>query len=83
MKAVHQGGLELLQHPASQELLHSKIPARLAYIATDGTPRGDPHLVSLEWTGLHHGDPAQGAQAEGAQEKSAGLAYHRRQYFSS
>jgi hypothetical protein len=39
---VNQGDLELLQHPASQELLHSKIPARLAYVWTDGTPRVVP-----------------------------------------
>jgi hypothetical protein len=42
MKAVRQGDLQLLQHPTSQELLHSKIPARLAYIWTDGTPRVVP-----------------------------------------
>jgi hypothetical protein len=39
---VKQGSLELLQHPASKELLHSKIPARLAYVWTDGTPRVVP-----------------------------------------
>jgi hypothetical protein len=39
---VKQGSLELLQHPASKELLRSKIPARLAYIGTDGTPRVVP-----------------------------------------
>ncbi len=39
---VKQGDLGLLQHPASRELLASKIPARLAYIATDGTPRVVP-----------------------------------------
>jgi uncharacterized pyridoxamine 5'-phosphate oxidase family protein len=39
MKAVTQGGLDLLQHPASLQLLHSKIPARFAYVWTDGTPR--------------------------------------------
>ena len=33
---VKQGDLGLLQHPASRELLASTIPARLAYIATDG-----------------------------------------------
>jgi hypothetical protein len=37
-----QGSLELLQHPASKELLRSKIPARLAYVWTDGTPRVVP-----------------------------------------
>ena len=39
---VKQGELELLQHPVSRELLQSKIPARLAYIWTDGTPRVVP-----------------------------------------
>src|SRR5690349_12208189 len=44
---VKQGDLKLLQHPASQALLHSKIPARLAYVWTDGTPRVVP--VSFHW----------------------------------
>jgi hypothetical protein len=44
-----QGDLALLQHPASQELLHSKIPARFAYIATDGTPRVIP--IWYHWNG--------------------------------
>jgi hypothetical protein len=29
---VKQGDLGLLRHPASKELLESKIPARLAYV---------------------------------------------------
>ena len=49
MKAVHQGDLGLLQHPAAQELLHSKIPARLAYVWTDGTPRVVP--IWFHWNG--------------------------------
>src|SRR5579871_2230087 len=49
MKAVQQGGLELLQHPASQELLRSAIPARLAYVWPDGTPRVVP--IWFHWTG--------------------------------
>jgi nitroimidazol reductase NimA-like FMN-containing flavoprotein (pyridoxamine 5'-phosphate oxidase superfamily) len=49
MLAVKQGDLSLLQHPASQELLRSKIPARLAYIATDGTPRVVP--IWFHWNG--------------------------------
>jgi len=49
MLAVKQGDLSLLQHPAAQELLHSKIPARLAYISTDGTPRVVP--VWFHWNG--------------------------------
>lgn len=49
MHAVSQGDISLLQHPASQELLKSKIPARLAYIATDGTPRVVP--IWFHWNG--------------------------------
>ncbi len=39
---VEQGSLDLLQHPAARELLQSPIPARLAYVWTDGTPRVVP-----------------------------------------
>jgi hypothetical protein len=46
---VKQGDLELLQHPASKELLESKIPARLAYVWTDGTPRVIP--IWFHWNG--------------------------------
>jgi hypothetical protein len=44
-----QGDLTLLEHPVAQELLHSIIPARLAYIALDGTPRVVP--MQFHWTG--------------------------------
>ena len=49
MPPVEQGDLSLLQHPAAQELLQSKIPARLAYIAGDGTPRVVP--IWFHWNG--------------------------------
>jgi hypothetical protein len=39
---VKQGSIDLLQHLASKELLQSTIPARLAYVWTDGTPRVVP-----------------------------------------
>jgi hypothetical protein len=44
-----KGGTELLQDPVAQELLASRIPARLAYNWTDGTPR----VVSIwfHWNG--------------------------------
>ena len=44
-----QGGLELLENPISQELLQSKIPARLAYVWTDGSPRVIP--IWFHWNG--------------------------------
>jgi len=44
-----QGDLSLLQHPVAQELLRSKIPARFAYVALDGTPRVVP--VWFQWDG--------------------------------
>src|SRR6202521_4205543 len=37
-----QGSVELLQYSASKELLQSTIPARLAYVWMDGTPRVVP-----------------------------------------
>lgn len=46
---VKQGDLSLLQHPTSRELLESKIPARLAYIWTDNTPRVVP--IWFHWNG--------------------------------
>ena len=49
MRPVQQGDVGLLQHPASQELLQSKIPARLAYVWTDGTPRVIP--IWFHWNG--------------------------------
>lgn len=49
MERVKQGDLSLLQHPASQELLQSKIPARLAYVWMDGTPRVVP--IWFHWNG--------------------------------
>jgi len=49
MHPVQQGDLGLLQHPAAQELLQSKIPARLAYVWADGTPRVVP--IWFHWDG--------------------------------
>jgi Pyridoxamine 5'-phosphate oxidase len=49
MRPVQQGDLGLLQLPAAQELLQSKIPARLAYVWTDGTPRVIP--IWFHWNG--------------------------------
>jgi len=49
MLPVKQGDVSLLQHPASQELLQSKIPARFAYVWTDGTPRVVP--IWFHWNG--------------------------------
>src|SRR5246127_5682239 len=47
--SVKQGDLGLLQHPASLELLKSRIPARLAYVWMDGTPRVIP--IWFHWNG--------------------------------
>jgi hypothetical protein len=48
-EAIKQGDLGLLQHPISQELLVSQIPARLAYVWSDGTPRVVP--IWFHWNG--------------------------------
>jgi hypothetical protein len=44
-----QGNLSLLNDPVAQELLHAPIPARLAYVWPDGTPRVIP--IWFWWTG--------------------------------
>ena len=46
---LKQGDLALLNDPVAQELLHSTIPARLAYLGRDGTPRVQP--TWFHWNG--------------------------------
>jgi PPOX class probable F420-dependent enzyme len=46
---IKQGDLALLNDPVAQELLHSTIPARLAYVGRDGTPRVLP--IWFHWNG--------------------------------
>ena len=46
---TRQGDLTLLQDPVAQELLHSRVPARLAYNWLDGSPRVIP--IWFHWTG--------------------------------
>lgn len=48
-EALPQGDLALLETDVAQELLHSDIPARLAYVAADGTPRVLP--MNFWWNG--------------------------------
>ena len=49
MPAPIQGGAELLDDPAAQQLLQSTNPAHLAYNWTDGTPRCTP--IWFHWNG--------------------------------
>jgi hypothetical protein len=44
-----RGDVSLLDHPVAQQLLQATIPARLAYVALDGTPRVVP--MQFDWTG--------------------------------
>jgi Pyridoxamine 5'-phosphate oxidase len=44
-----QGDVRLLDTPTAQELLQSRIPARLAFVWPDGTPRVVP--TWFHWTG--------------------------------
>jgi PPOX class probable F420-dependent enzyme len=46
---TQRGDVTLLDHPVSRQLLQATIPARLAYIARDGTPRVVP--MQFHWTG--------------------------------
>ena len=47
--ATQQGDPALLHDPIAQQLLSSTIPARLAYVWHDGTPRVVP--IWFHWTG--------------------------------
>jgi hypothetical protein len=47
--AATQGDLRLLESDVAQELLASALPARVAYVARDGTPRVVPSW--FQWTG--------------------------------
>lgn len=47
--ASKQGDLALLNEPLAQELLQAAVPARLAYVWHDGTPRVVP--IWFHWTG--------------------------------
>lgn len=44
-----QGDLTLLDHPVAKELLQSSLPARFAYIRSDGTPDVVP--IGFHWNG--------------------------------
>ena len=47
--ATKQGSVTLLNDPVAQNLLQSRIPARLAYNWRDGTPRVVP--IGFHWNG--------------------------------
>jgi len=49
--ATKQGDIALLTDPIAKELLQSTIPARLAYVCSDGTPRVIP--IWFHWNGKH------------------------------
>ena len=44
-----QGDVALLEHPVAQELLQSALPARLAYVRSDGAPDVVP--IGFHWNG--------------------------------
>jgi hypothetical protein len=48
--ALKQGDLRLLESDVARRLLSSRIPARFAYVATDGTPR--VLATWFHWTGV-------------------------------
>ena len=49
LTSLSPGDPHLIDHPVSQELLQAAIPARLGYVAPDGSPRVVPLL--FHWTG--------------------------------
>jgi hypothetical protein len=49
LTSLAPGDPKLINHPIAQELLQTTIPARLGYVAPDGSPRVVPLL--FHWTG--------------------------------
>src|SRR5690349_18033812 len=47
--ATKQGDLALLDEPIAKQLLQSRIPARFAYVGSDGAPRAVP--IWFHWNG--------------------------------
>jgi hypothetical protein len=47
----HDEVMQVLNDPLAQELMHSAIPARLAYTGRDGAPRAIP--IAFHWDGQH------------------------------
>jgi hypothetical protein len=66
---VKQGDLSLLQHPAAKELLQSKIPARLAYVWMDGTPRVIPIWFHWKRKRVRDGNADKSVEAQGIGEE--------------
>jgi hypothetical protein len=54
--ALPQGDLRLLEGDVAKHLLASTVPARLAFVWTDGTPRVVP--TWFHWTGEQLGEEA-------------------------
>src|SRR5690606_6789675 len=67
---TQQGDLSLLNDPVAQQLLHSQIPARVAYIWHDGTPRVVP--IWFHWNGeqLVLGTPSTSPKVSALQQNS-------------
>lgn len=65
------GGPELLDDPMAQELLQSRIPARLSYTWTDGTPRVVP--IWFHWDGQEvvFGTPGNAPKAKAIRDGDA------------
>lgn len=59
---TRQGDVALLNDPVAQELLQSATPARLAYVARDGSPRAVP--IWFHWNGTEIVMSSPGASAK-------------------
>src|SRR5215472_8511093 len=62
--AAPQGDLRLLETDVARRLLSSTIPARVAYIATDGTPRVVATRLGLKLRGGLRPGPPEGPRTE-------------------
>ena len=67
--ALRQGDIALLQDPVAQQLLHSTIPAHLAYVTRDGTPRVVPIWFHWNEKELVFGTPMKAPKVRALQAK--------------
>jgi len=70
MMPTKQGDITILDNPIAQELLHSKVPARLAYVWPDGSPRVIP--IWFHWNGqeIVLGTPLQAPKVKALEQGS-------------
>jgi hypothetical protein len=75
---IEQGDLALLEDDVARQLLASTVPARLAYVWKDGTPRVVPMWFHWDGSEVVLGSPPGAPKLPGPVDRSAGRSHDRR-----